>query len=105
MFVDSDCKFCHYRPCSVDAAICPRCGHRDPNPGIRSRVNGVVRALIVGVAWLFFGGVVAAVFGAEYPLAGVAIAIVVLLASACTVARALWYACDPTMSLLPVRQA
>jgi hypothetical protein len=105
MFVDSDCKFCHYRPCSVDAAICPRCGHAAPNPSIRSRVNIFVNAIISALSLLFIGGIGAVMAYAIQPIAGIVVVAVLLLWSAWEVAHALWYACDPTMSIFPARQA
>jgi len=104
MFVDSECKFCGYCPCSVDAAICPRCGHAAPNPGIRSRVSGFVNEVISAASFLFIGAIFTAMAFALHPIAGIAVAAVFLLWSAWTVARALWYACDPTMSLLPAKR-
>ena len=101
MFFSPTCLFCGYRPCSVDADICPHCGHADPNPGLRSRISRIICSLIQGLTIAILGLVMAGTAAMAHPYAGLAVAGCFLLWAVAHVAGAIWYAVDPTLSILP----
>jgi hypothetical protein len=101
MFFGPTCLFCGYHPCSVDADICPRCGHADPNPGLRSRIHRVICSLIGVLNIAILGMVFTGMAAMAHPYAGLAVAGCFLLWAVAHVARAVWYAVDPTLSILP----
>lgn len=54
-----ECRFCHYAPITVDAAICPRCSGWAPNPGLLTQVNVGVSLVLYGIMSLICVGLVA----------------------------------------------
>lgn len=101
MFFGPTCLFCGYCPCSVDATICPHCGHAAPNPGLRTRLACIIDSFwgVLGVA--IMGAVFAGMAGAVHISAAIVVAACFLLWAVLHVAKAVWYAIDPTLSILP----
>jgi hypothetical protein len=48
------CRFCHYAPVTVDAAICPRCSGWAPNPGLFSQFRVGVHLVVNLILSLIF---------------------------------------------------
>lgn len=95
------CLFCDYHPCSVDASFCPRCGHADPNPGFFSRLSRVISSLLAAIS-LIIPAAISVVFGwSAHPYAGIGIGLCFLAAAVVAILKALWYAVDPTFTILP----
>lgn len=105
MFVKPVCKFCGHAPCSVDAAICPRCGHAYPNPGIGTRIDYLVGSAIRAVGLLVPFGVFAGFAWTDFRMVSVAILAIWLVIAVGMVVKALWYALDPTMSIFPIKHS
>jgi hypothetical protein len=101
MFVDPTCKHCGHAPCSVDAAICPRCGKSDPNPGMVSRVKAVLGAFVGSLIFLPCSLFLIAPAYGVHPSAGLVVGLLCLAWAAYLNIRARWYALDPTMSVTP----
>lgn len=101
MFFPPTCLHCDYSPCSVDAAICPRCGHANPNPGFTSRSNEAIGGFVTA-AWIAVVGAVFAIPGwMMHPYIGVAIGAFVVFCAIKAVFMGIWYAIDPTYSIVP----
>lgn len=50
------CSACGYTPVAFDARVCPRCGLKNPNPGVANRFAG--RGMLLGLAGgVLVGGV------------------------------------------------
>jgi hypothetical protein len=105
MFVQPTCKFCGYAPCSVDAAICPRCGQACPNPGLGTRFNAVTSAAIGAVSLLILFGIAAGYAMQLSQPAAMAILATWLVIAIGMVVKALWYAVDPTLSIFPIKHS
>ena len=104
MFFSPTCLFCGYQPCSVDAAICPHCGHAYPNPGLRTRISVIFDSLMVVLGMSITAAVFACMGWMIHPYAGLAVIGCFLVWALLHVAKAVWYAVDPTLSILPRAQ-
>ena len=101
MFFRPTCLFCQYERCSVDAEICPVCGHSDPNPGLNSRINKVVCGLIWAAYIIFLGAILVIPGWAVHSYIGVGIAVFTFFCACKTVVKSVWYAFDPTLTIIP----
>ena len=101
MFFRPNCLFCGCQPCSVDASCCPHCGHDNPNPGVGTRISSIVCSLLAVLSLGIPAGVFASIGWGMHPRIGLAVAGCFLLWAALYMARAVWYAVDPTLSILP----
>jgi hypothetical protein len=99
------CLFCGSRPCSVDATICPHCGHADPNPGIFTRINWVFVCAVQSASLIVVAAVLSHMGWAFHPTAGMAVGCIFLALAATRMFNALWYAVDPTYSIFPRTRA
>jgi hypothetical protein len=101
MFFRSTCLHCGYSPCSVDASFCPRCGHAWPNPGLNSRINAVISGFFTAGYLLLVGGVFAVPGWMVHPYIGVSIGAFAVFCAVKVLCVGIWYAFDPTMTILP----
>ncbi len=101
MFFGPTCLFCRYERCSVDARICPACGHLDPNPGLNSRIDKAVSGLILAAYIIFLGAVLAIPGWIVHPYIGVGIAVFIFFCACKAVIKGVWYAFDPTLTIIP----
>lgn len=99
MLFPPECLFCCYRPCTVDAAFCTRCGRANPNPGVVSRLQGMLHGFSTAFCVLILGGLFASFGWAAHPWLGMGIAVMVLAAVSLCFLSGIWYAFDPTYGL------
>jgi hypothetical protein len=62
------CSACEYSPVAYDARTCPRCGLKNPNPGLGNRIVG--RGVLLGATVGAMIGLVAGAVTHKDPMTG-----------------------------------
>ena len=86
------CRVCGHEPVAFDARACPKCGGKDPNPGVTNRmvgrttVAGALLGISVGAIWGYLvketvGAVAGGIIGA---LAGILLGLILGLVAGAT---------------------
>jgi len=101
MFFRPTCLFCQYERCSVDARICPACGHLEPNPGLNARIDKAVSSLMLAAFIIALGAVFAIPGWLVHSYIGVGIAVFTFFCACKAVVMGVWYAFDPTLTIIP----